>query len=151
MVDQPTEWTEVGERFTALGRTLQGRWGSNRGTAAPAGSSSGPAAGSSSGSSSGSASERDGAAEADAVRSALNKVNASLDELADTITRTVHDPEVHRAATSAAGGLVEALGASLDHLAGRIQNASAGDRADRRTDEQAPGPGPGGASGGQDL
>ncbi len=148
MADQPTEWTEVGERFTALGRTLQGRWGSNRGVES---STENPTA-----------TERQGANDAEEVRSALNKVNASLDELANTITRTVHDPEVHRAATAAAGGLVEALGASLDQLAGRIQSASAGDRGTNNdgsthgstthggsTDEQAPGPGPGGASGGQ--
>lgn len=153
MADQPTEWTEVGERFTALGRTLQGRWGSNRGGESSTENTT--------------ANESQGANDAEEVRSALNKVNASLDELANTITRTVHDPEVHRAATAAAGGLVEALGASLDQLAGRIQSASAGDRGASgsthggsthgttthggSTDEQAPGPGPGGASGGQPV
>ena len=137
MDDQPTEWTEVGERFTALGRTLQDRWGSNRDTD-PSGASG--------------ASGADAANDADEVRSALDKVNASLDELANTITRTAQDPEVHRAATAAAGGLVEALGASLDQLAGRIQGASgASDRRSGPADEQAPGPGPGGASGGQPV
>lgn len=144
MDDQPTEWTEVGERFTALGRTLQDRWGSNRDTdpSDPSGPS-GP---------SGADAANDAANDADEVRSALHKVNASLDELANTITRTAHDPEVHRAATAAAGGLVEALGASLDQLAGRIQGASgASDRRSGPADEQAPGPGPGGASGGQPV
>jgi methyl-accepting chemotaxis protein len=105
-----TDWNEVGERFSALGRTLQGRWSSSR--------------------------ERDDARDEEAageVRSALDRVNAALDDLADAITNTVEDPEVHRAATSAAGGLIEALGASLDELAARIQQAGS------RREDMAPG------------
>lgn len=106
-----TDWNEVGERFSSLGRTLQGRWGA-------------------------AAEEVDTTASrtSDEVRSALDRVNASLDGLADAITKTVNDPEVHRAATSAAGGLIEALGSSLDDLATRIQGA--------RRDDVAPGSGP---------
>ncbi|UDY34037.1 hypothetical protein [Dermatobacter hominis] len=107
-----TDWNEVGERFGALGRTLQGSWSTTRDDAGP------------------SEDEQEAATE---VRGALDKVNASLDDLADAITRTVNDPDVHRAATSAAGGLVEALGASLDDLAGRIQSRGS------RRDETAPG------------
>ena len=110
MAEDATDWNEVGERFGALGRTLKGSWSTTKGAAK--------------------ASEQAANAE---VRSALDKVNASLDDLADTITRTVNDPEVHRAATSAAGGLVEALGASLDQLAGRIQSSGS------TRDETAPG------------
>jgi hypothetical protein len=110
-----TDWNEVGERFSALGRTLQGSWTTSRDAADGAGR------------------EATEAAEAE-VRSAMDKVNASLDDLADAITRTVHDPEVHRAATSAAGGLVEALGASLDDLAGKIKSSG-----NARRDETAPG------------
>ena len=109
-----TDWNDVGERFTALGRTLRGSWSTGRGEA-----------------------EAEAQQAEDEVRGALDRVNASLDDLAQTITRTVNDPEVHRAATSAAGGLVEALGASLDDLAGRIQGTRpAGD-------ETAPGAGDG--------
>lgn len=119
----PTDWNEVGERFSALGRTLQGSWSTSRDEATAA--------------------EDEAATE---VRSALDKVNASLDDLADAITRTVHDPEVHTAAASAAGGLVEALGASLDDLAGRIQQ-----RGGTTRDETAPGPGDGGGPGGEQV
>ncbi len=114
MADDATDWNEVGERFSALGRTLKGSWGTTKGAAQ--------------------ATEK---AANDEVRSALDKVNSSLDDLADTITRTVNDPEVHRAATSAAGGLVEALGASLVQLAGRIQGSgtSRGETAPGATDE----------------
>ena len=105
-----TDWNDVGERFTALGRTLQGSWSTGRERAG-----------------------EDAEKAATEVRGALDRVNASLDDLADTITRTVNDPEVHRAATSAAGGLVEALGASLDDLAERIQGGR------RKGDETAPG------------
>ena len=109
-----TDWNDVGERFTALGRTLQGCWSTGRDRADADG-------------------QAEDAAQAETeVRSALDRVNASLDDLAEAITRTVNDPEVHRAATSAAGGLVEALGASLDDLAGRIQGG-------RTRDETAPG------------
>ncbi len=104
-----TDWNDVGERFTALGRTLQGSWSTGRDPA-----------------------DADEERAGTEVRSALDRVNASLDDLAEAITRTVNDPEVHRAATSAAGGLVEALGASLDDLAGRIQGG-------RTRDETAPG------------
>lgn len=104
-----TDWNDVGERFSALGRTLQGSWSTGRDRA-----------------------DADEERAETEVRSALDRVNASLDELAEAITRTVNDPEVHRAATSAAGGLVEALGASLDDLAGRIQGG-------RTRDETAPG------------
>ena len=90
-----TRWDEVGTRFTALGRTLQDRWADR------------PAA----------AADRS----ADEVRSAMEGVKASLDDLADAITRTVNDRDVHDAATSAASGLIEALSGSLEHLAGRIQ------------------------------
>ena len=61
-------------------------------------------------------------AAAEEVRGAIDGVRVSLDELAHTITRTVNDAEVHDAARSAAGGLVEALSASLDDLAGKIQS-----------------------------
>ncbi len=107
-----TDWNEVGERFGSLGRTLQGRWSAS---ADQAQSAAGKA--------------RDEASEE--VRSALDRVNSSLDGLADAITRTVNDPEVHHAATSAAGGLIEALGASLDDLATKIQGS--------RRDDVAPG------------
>jgi hypothetical protein len=92
-------WDEVGERFTQLGRTLQGRWAEQRDEAGDAGE-----------------------AAAEEVRGAIDGVRVSLDELAHTITRTVNDAEVHDAARSAAGGLVEALSASLDDLAGKIQS-----------------------------
>jgi hypothetical protein len=92
-------WDEVGERFTQLGRTLQGRWAEQRDEAGDAGD-----------------------AAAEEVRGAIDGVRVSLDELAHTITRTVNDAEVHDAARSAAGGLVEALSASLDDLAGKIQS-----------------------------
>ncbi len=91
-------WDEVGDRFTQLGRTLQGRWAEQREEA-------------------GDASD----AAADEVRGAIDGVRVSLDELAHTITRTVNDPGVHDAARAAAGGLVEALSSSLDDLAGKIQ------------------------------
>jgi|JI7StandDraft_1071085.scaffolds.fasta_scaffold637169_1 hypothetical protein len=91
-------WDEVGDRFTQLGRTLQGRWAEQREEAGDAGD-----------------------AAADEVRGAIDGVRVSLDELAHTITRTVNDPGVHDAARAAAGGLVEALSSSLDDLAGKIQ------------------------------
>lgn len=91
-------WDEVGDRFTQLGRTLQGRWAEQRGEAGDA---------------------TDAAAEE--VRGAIDGVRVSLDALAHTITRTANDAEVHDAARAAAGGLVEALSASLDDIAGKIQ------------------------------
>jgi hypothetical protein len=91
-----TRWDEVGSRFTALGRTLQDRWTDGRGSA-------------------------DVEDEAGEVRHAMDGVKASLDDLADTITRTVNDPDVHEAATAAASGLIEALSSSLDDLADRIK------------------------------
>lgn len=91
-------WDEVGERFTQLGHTLQGRWSEQREEVGETGS-----------------------AAADEVRGAVDGVRASLDELAQTITRTVNDAEVHDAARAAAGGLVDALSESLGDLADRIQ------------------------------
>lgn len=103
------DWSEVGERFSRLGRSLQDSWGTARSGAADSGRQA-----------------------QDEVRSAVEQVNDSLDRLADAITHAVNDPEVHRAAASAAGGLVQAIGASFDQLAQRIQ------RDDR--DDLAPGP-----------
>lgn len=91
-------WDEVGERFTRLGHTLQDRWSDQREEAA-----------------------QTGAAAADEVRGAVDGVRESLDELAQTITRTVNDAEVHDAARDAAGGLIEALSQSLGELADKIQ------------------------------
>lgn len=96
--DATPRWDEVGERFTRLGHTLKDRWADQRDEASEA-----------------------GAAAADEVKGALDGVTASLDELAHTITRTVNDSEVHDAARAAAGGLVDALSASLGDLADRIQ------------------------------
>lgn len=93
----PTSWDEVGRRFTELGHTVQRGWSETRDEARSAESSA-----------------------ADEVRSAMEGVRTSLDELSDAITRTVHDDRVHDAARSAAGGLVEALGASLDELADKL-------------------------------
>ena len=92
------QWDEVGSRFTALGRTLQGRWADTRDSAKGAESDA-----------------------ADEVHSAMDGVRASLDDLADAITRTVNDKDVHDSAKAAASGLVEALSASLEDLAGKIQ------------------------------
>jgi hypothetical protein len=89
-----SRWDEVGDRFSKLGRTLQDRWTENR------------------------EGDHDGSEE---VRDAMDGVRASLDDLADAITRTVNDPEVHDSAKAAAGGLIEALTASLDQLADKIQ------------------------------
>jgi membrane protein required for beta-lactamase induction len=103
--DATPRWDEVGERFTRLGHTLKDRWdvqreesGAEPGAGDPA-DTSGP----------------------DQVRSALDGVSASLDGLAAAITGTVQDAEVHDAARAAAGGLVDALSASLGDLADRIQ------------------------------
>ena len=93
-----TRWDEVGTRFTALGRTMHERWADSRDRA-----------------------EVDAEDAADEVRNAMDGVKASLDDLADAITRTVNDKDVHEAATSAASGLIEALTTSLDDLAGKIQ------------------------------
>jgi len=98
-VTDSSSWNDVGERFSHLGRTLQETW-------AQAGDE-------------GSAEAR---AAAEEVDGALDGVRASLDGLADTITRTVHDEQVHASAKAAAGGLVEALGNSLSDLANRIQS-----------------------------
>jgi hypothetical protein len=89
-----SRWDEVGDRFSKLGRTLQNRWTENR------------------------EGDDEGSEE---VRDAMDGVRASLDDLADAITRTVNDPEVHDSAKAAAGGLIEALTASLDQLADKIQ------------------------------
>jgi hypothetical protein len=105
-----TGWDEVGDRFTELGRTLKDRWSQHR--------------------------EGDTDA-ADEVRDAVDGVRASLDDLADTITRTVNDPEVHESARSAASGLVEALTSSLDQLTEKIQP--------RKDDDGRPGGGSGSA------
>lgn len=107
---QTTDWHEVGERFNRLGRALHNSW---VGTG------------------------RDGSGDhepADEVRSAMRQVNESLDRLADAITHAANDPEVRTQATSAAGGLMQAIGASLDDLAQRIHTT------DRR-DDVAPGDG----------
>jgi DNA-binding ferritin-like protein len=96
--DATPRWDEVGERFTQLGHTLQQRWADEREATSAAGADA-----------------------ADEVRGAVDGVTASLDELAKTITRTVNDTDVHDAARSAAGGLVEALSSSLGDLASRIQ------------------------------
>lgn len=98
-----TGWDEVGDRFTELGRTLKERWSEHR--------------------------EGDTDA-AEEVRGAVDGVRASLDDLADTITRTANDPDLHDSARRAASGLVEALTTSLDQLTEKIQP---------RRDEQAPG------------
>lgn len=108
----PNDWTEVGEKFSSLGRSLRESWGNARGGAGDAGRQA-----------------------EDEVRSAVQQVNESLDRLADAITHAVNDPEVHRAATSAAGGLVQAIGSSFDQLAQRIQG-------DGRRDDVAPGSDP---------
>lgn len=94
-----SSWSDVGERFTHLGRTLQERW-----------------------SSAGEEGAAEAKAAADEVDGALDGVKASLDGLADTITRTVNDEHVHASARAAAGGLVEALGSSLSDLADKIQS-----------------------------
>lgn len=99
--DTTPRWDEVGERFTRLGNTLKERWAEQRDEASEA-----------------------GAAAADEVKGALDGVTASLDEFARTITSTVNDSEVHDAARAAAGGLVDALSASLGDLADRIQSKS---------------------------
>lgn len=94
-----TDWSDVGERFSLLGRSLQNSWDTARTDAT------------------------DSAGHAqDEVRSAVQQVNESIDRLADAITHAVNDPEVHRAATSAAGGLVKAIGASFDQFAQRLQS-----------------------------
>ncbi len=95
---ESSSWNDVGERFAHLGRTLQDSWAA----AGDEGSAEAKAA-------------------AEQVDGALDGVRASLDGLADTITRTVNDPQVHDSARAAAGGLVEALGSSLSDLANRIQ------------------------------
>lgn len=95
---ESSSWNDVGERFSHLGRTLQGSWS----TAGDEGSAEAKAA-------------------ADQVDGALDGVKASLDGLADTITRTVNDEQVHESARAAAGGLVQALSSSLSDLANRIQ------------------------------
>ncbi len=93
------DWNEVGEKFSRLGRSLQESWGTAR-----------------------SSSSTDAGHDAqDEIRSAVQQVNDSLDRLADAITHAVNDPEVHRTAVSAAGGLVQAIGSSFDQLAQRIQ------------------------------
>ena len=99
---ESSSWNDVGERFAHLGRTLQDRWAA----AGDEGSAQAKA---------------DAKAAAEQVDGALDGVRASLDGLADTITRTVNDPQVHDSARAAAGGLVEALGSSLSDLANRIQ------------------------------
>ena len=96
---EPTTWNDVGARFTHLGRTLQDRW-----------------------TSAGDEGKAEAKAAAEQVDGALDGVRASLDGLADTITRTVNDPDVHDSARAAAAGLVEALGSSLSELADRIQS-----------------------------
>ena len=110
MAGESSNWDEVGERFSALGRTLQDRWSTTRDEGREAGD----------------------AAE-DEVRQAVDGVKASLDQLADSITATVNDEDVHRAARSAAGGFVEALSASLDQLAERIDRGAGGQGDDRHT------------------
>lgn len=102
--DATPRWDEVGERFTRLGHTLKDRWDVQR---EESGAESGADAAAASG--------------PDQVRSALDGVSASLDGLAAAITGTVQDVEVHDAARAAAGGLVDALSASLGDLADRIQ------------------------------
>jgi len=87
-------WNDVGDHFTKLGQTLKQRWQTERGTAA------------------------ENKAEVD---SAFEKVKASLDDLAEAITRTANDVEIRRAARDATGGVVSALSASLDQLAAKIQ------------------------------
>lgn len=95
--DAASNWDEVGQRFSALGKTLQDRWSTTRQEGHAAGESA-----------------------EEEVREAVDGVKASLDQLADSITATVNDEDVHRAARSAAGGFVEALSSSLDQLAERI-------------------------------
>jgi len=92
------DWNEVGEKFSRLGRSLQESWGTARSSSTDAGHDA-----------------------QDEIRSAVQQVNDSLDRLADAITHAVNDPEVHRTAVSAAGGLVQAIGSSFDQLAQRIQ------------------------------
>ena len=99
---ESSSWNDVGERFTHLGRTLQDRW-------------------SAAGDEASTTAKAEAKAAADQVDGALDGVRASLDSLADTITRTVNDPQVHDSARAAAGGLVEALSTSLSDLANRIQ------------------------------
>jgi len=103
--DASSDWDEVGQRFSALGRTLQDRWSTTRDEGRQAGD----------------------AAEEE-VRQAVDGVKASLDQLADSITATVNDEDVHHAARSAAGGFVEALSSSLDQLADRIDQGVAARR-----------------------
>lgn len=110
MTEESSNWDEVGQRFSALGRTLQDRWSTTREEGREAGD----------------------AAEEE-VREAVDGVKASLDQLADSITATVNDEDVHRAARSAAGGFVEALSSSLDQLAERIDRG-VGSRRDQDTD-----------------
>lgn len=99
-----TDWNDVGDRFNRLGRALQGRWSRTRSEAGAAADEA-----------------------CDEVRSAMQRVNESLDDLAAAITHTVNDDEVRDAATSAAGGLIEAISSSLDDLAGRIQHVRKGE------------------------
>ena len=87
-------WDDVGERFAELGRILRQRWAEHR---------------------------EDDTLAAKEVRDAVAGVRSSLDDLADTITRTVNDPEVQSSARQAATGLIDALTDSLDQLSELLQ------------------------------
>jgi hypothetical protein len=99
----------VGERFSELGRVLRQRWAEHR---------------------------EDDTRAAEEVRDAVDGVRTSLDDLADTITRTVNDPDVQASARQAATGLIDALTESLDQLSELLQP--------RRDDRPGPPPGPDG-------
>lgn len=93
----PTDWNEVGDRFSELGAALRQRWADARAETGEAGH----------------------AAEQE-VADAVDGLRTSLDGFTDAITRTVNDEQVHGAARSAAAGLIEALSGSLDGLADRL-------------------------------
>lgn len=84
-----TTWEEVGKRFTALGKEMQGAWQGNRAD--------------------------DGAKRE--VQDAGDRVIAALDDLAHTIDRVADAPEVRQATKKATSGVAEALASTLHDVA----------------------------------
>jgi hypothetical protein len=91
-------WDEVGDRFSQLGRVLRDTWEETRKT-----------------------DPESTAADGEQVNSAMERVQSSLDGLADAINQTVHDEEIQDSAKLAASGLVDAISSSLGELADRIE------------------------------
>jgi hypothetical protein len=111
-------WTDVGERFTALGDAVRHRGGTGR-TATPG-------------------SEGDGGA----LREAFDKVMAAVRELGEQASTVVKDPDVRAHTREVAQSLNSALSATVDRIGGEVDALARKAKRSGRADPPSPGSSP---------